>query len=195
MRRLWDEVRSSGLFLAPGISLLMGFGILPICLAVYMSLHRWKPVQGRFLGNSHYEKALGDITSALIVLAAFATLIVGVWLLTRDWRQTLQKRTLILVVTVGVVLFAAVLFFGKHFTKKPLLKTFFQNSLNLKDEGWEKLNYRWIGFFIFVAVLNEIVWRTQSESFWVNFKVWGLLPVSFIFVASQLPLIKKYKLK
>ena len=97
--------------------------------------------------------------------------------------------------TIINLLFAAVLFFGKHFTKKPLLKTFFQNSLNLKDEGWEKLNYRWIGFFIFVAVLNEIVWRTQSESFWVNFKVWGLLPVSFIFVASQLPLIKKYKLK
>ena len=66
--------------------------------------------------------------------------------------------------TIINLLFAAVLFFGKHFTKKPLLKTFFQNSLNLKDEGWEKLNYRWIGFFIFVAVLNEIVWRTQSES-------------------------------
>ena len=77
-----------------------------------MSLHRWKPVQGRFLGSSHYEKALGDITSALIVLAAFATLIVGVWLLTRDWRQAFEKRTLMLVITVGFVLFAAVIFRG-----------------------------------------------------------------------------------
>ena len=97
--------------------------------------------------------------------------------------------------TIINLLFAIVLFFGKFFTKKPLLKIFFQNALNLEDEGWKKLNYRWISFFIFVAVLNEIVWRTQSEVFWVNFKVWGLLPISFIFAASQFPLINKYKLK
>ena len=97
--------------------------------------------------------------------------------------------------TIINLLFAAVLFFGKYFTQKPLLKIFFQNALNLADEGWKKLNYRWIGFFIFVAILNEIVWRTQSEPFWVNFKVWGLLPISFLFAASQVPLINKYKLK
>ena len=97
--------------------------------------------------------------------------------------------------TIINLLFALVLFFGKFFTKKPLLKIFFKNAFDLKDEGWKKLNYRWISFFIFVAVLNEIVWRTQSEVFWVNFKVWGLLPISFIFVASQFPLINKYKLK
>ena len=97
--------------------------------------------------------------------------------------------------TIINLLFAIVLFFGKFFTKKPLLKMFFQNAFNLEDEGWKKLNYRWISFFIFVAVLNEIVWRTQSEAFWVNFKVWGLLPISFIFAASQFPLINKYKLK
>ena len=97
--------------------------------------------------------------------------------------------------TIINLLFALVLFFGKFFTKKPLLKIFFRNAFNLEDEGWKKLNYRWISFFIFVAVLNEIVWRTQSEIFWVNFKVWGLLPISFIFAASQFPLINKYKLK
>ena len=97
--------------------------------------------------------------------------------------------------TIINLLFALVLFFGKFFTKKPLLKIFFKNAFDLKDEGWKKLNYRWISFFIFVAVLNEIVWRTQSEVFWVNFKVWGLLPISFIFAASQFPLINKYKLK
>ena len=97
--------------------------------------------------------------------------------------------------TIINLLFAAVLFFGKYFTSKPLLKIFFQNTLNLKDEGWKKLNSRWIVFFILVAILNEIVWRTQSEPFWVNFKVWGLLPISFIFAASQVPLINKYKLK
>ena len=97
--------------------------------------------------------------------------------------------------TIINLLFALILFFGKYFTQKPLLKIFFQNTLHLQDEGWKKLNYRWIGFFIFVAILNEIVWRTQSEAFWVNFKVWGLLPISFLFAASQITLINKYKLK
>tara|TARA_B100000686_G_C16378358_1_gene756216 strand:+ start:216 stop:764 length:549 start_codon:yes stop_codon:yes gene_type:complete len=97
--------------------------------------------------------------------------------------------------TIINILFAIVLFFGKYFTEKPLLKVLFQNAFNLEDEGWKKLNNRWIGFFLFVALLNEIVWRTQSEMFWVNFKVWGLLPISFLFAASQVPLINKYKLK
>ena len=96
--------------------------------------------------------------------------------------------------TIVNLLFAAVLFFGKYFTRKPLLKIFFQNAFDLEDEGWKKLNYRWMCFFIFVAILNEIVWRTQSEAFWVNFKVWGLLPISFLFAASLVPLLKKYKL-
>ena len=97
--------------------------------------------------------------------------------------------------TIINLLFATVLYFGKYFTQKPLLKMFFQNAFSLNDEGWKKLTSRWIFFFIFVAVLNEIVWRTQSEPFWVNFKVWGLLPISFVFAASQVPLINKYKLK
>ena len=97
--------------------------------------------------------------------------------------------------TIINLLFAGILFFGKYVTKKPLLKIFFQNALNLEDEGWKKLSYRWIFFFIFIAILNEIVWRTQSETFWVNFKVWGLLPITFLFTASQFPLINKYKLK
>jgi len=70
---------------------------------------------------------------------------------------------------------------------------FFQNKINLKNEGWKKLNYYWIYFFLFVATLNEIVWRTQSELFWVNFKVWGLLPITIIFTAFQVSLITKYK--
>ena len=97
--------------------------------------------------------------------------------------------------TIINILFAAILFFGKYFTHQPLLKRLFNSSFTLEDKGWKILNDRWIVFFIFVAFLNEIVWRTQTEVFWVNFKVWGLLPVSFIFAASQISLINKYKLK
>ena len=97
--------------------------------------------------------------------------------------------------TIINLLFAGILFFGKYFTKKPLLKIFFKTAMDLENEGWKKLNDRWIVFFILIAILNEIVWRTQSEVFWVNFKVWGLLPISFVFAASQISLINKYKLK
>ncbi len=97
--------------------------------------------------------------------------------------------------TVINILFAAVLFFGQYITKKNLLKIFFQNKLNLTNEGWKKLNFYWIYFFIFVATLNELVWRTQSELFWVNFKVWGLLPITILFTASTIPIINKYKLE
>ena len=96
--------------------------------------------------------------------------------------------------TIINLLFAAVLLFGKYITQKPLLKIFFQNKIELQDEGWSKLNNRWVVFFVLVAILNEIVWRTQSEVFWVNFKIWGLLSITFLFTASTLPLIKKYKL-
>ena len=97
--------------------------------------------------------------------------------------------------TIINLLFAALLFFGKYFTKKPLLKIFFQNAFDLEDEGWKKLNSRWIIFFIFIAILNEAVWRSQPEIFWVNFKVWGLLPITSIFTLSLIPLINKYKTK
>ncbi|MBO6492447.1 MAG: septation protein A [Pelagibacteraceae bacterium] len=97
--------------------------------------------------------------------------------------------------TVVNILFALVLIFGKFFSKEPLLKKLFKNSFKLLDEGWNKFNDRWILFFFFLAILNEIVWRTQSEEFWVNFKVWGLLPISFLFTVSQIPLIKKYQIK
>ena len=96
--------------------------------------------------------------------------------------------------TVVNLVFAAILFFGRFFTQKPLLKIFFQKSIKLQDEGWQNLSYRWIYFFIFIAILNELVWRTQTEAFWVNFKVWGLLPISFLFIASQIPLMNKYKI-
>tara|TARA_B100000287_G_C20494658_1_gene726506 strand:- start:37 stop:576 length:540 start_codon:yes stop_codon:yes gene_type:complete len=95
--------------------------------------------------------------------------------------------------TIINILFAIVLLAGKVFSNKNFLKVFFKNSIKLEEAGWEKLMYRWVAFFIFLAILNEIVWRTQTEEAWVNFKVWGILPITFIFTAFQIPLIQKYK--
>ena len=95
--------------------------------------------------------------------------------------------------TIINILFGLALLFGKYFTNEPVLKKILGKSIVLKDEGWNILSRRWIFFFFTIALLNEIVWRTQSEEFWVNFKVWGLLPITFIFTAFQVSLITKYK--
>ncbi len=95
--------------------------------------------------------------------------------------------------TIINLIFAFALFFGKVVLNKNFLKKLFESSIKLEEAGWDKLIIRWIVFFIFLAILNEAVWRTQTEEFWINFKVWGILPITFIFTAFQLPLIQKYK--
>ena len=96
--------------------------------------------------------------------------------------------------TIINILFGLALIFGRYFTNEPVLKRLMGKSIALTDEGWEILNKRWTYFFFGLAILNEIIWRTQSEEFWVNFKVWGMLPITFIFTAFQIGLINKYKL-
>ena len=96
--------------------------------------------------------------------------------------------------TIINIIFAIALFFGRYFTSEPILKKILGKTMPLNNEGWNKLNLRWIFFFFFLAILNEFIWRTQSEEFWVNFKVWGMMPITIIFTAFQIPLINKYKI-
>ena len=96
--------------------------------------------------------------------------------------------------TIINIMFALMLFFGKYFTNEPILKKIMGKSIPLTDIGWEILNKRWMYFFFGLALLNEIVWRTQTEEFWVNFKVWGMLPITIIFTGFQIPLINKHKI-
>ena len=96
--------------------------------------------------------------------------------------------------TIVNILFGLALLFGKYFTDEPILKKILGKSIMLTNEGWNILNKRWMIFFFALALTNELVWRTQSEEFWVNFKVWGMLPIAFIFTAFQVSLITKHKI-
>ena len=96
--------------------------------------------------------------------------------------------------TIINILFGLALFFGKYFTKEPVLKKILGKSISLSNIGWDLLNKRWMYFFFGLAILNECVWRTQTEEFWVNFKVWGMLPITFIFTGFQISLINKHKI-
>jgi len=95
--------------------------------------------------------------------------------------------------TIINIMFAIILLISNKFFNKNLLKTLLQTAIIMNDNGWKKLNLRWAYFFIFLAALNELVWRTQTEELWVNFKVWAILPITLLFTIMQIPLINKYK--
>mgnify|MGYP003302757583 CR=1 FL=1 len=90
--------------------------------------------------------------------------------------------------TIINIIFAGILFIG-NILNKPLLKHLMGASINMKDEGWFELSKRWVVFFIFLAILNEIIWRNFSKAYgnqptddiWINFKVFGILILTFIF--------------
>jgi intracellular septation protein len=93
--------------------------------------------------------------------------------------------------TIIYVLFGGVLLVGLAFGKS-LLGVVFDSVFHLTQEGWRRLTVRWALFFLTLAVLNEIVWRTQTTDIWVSFKVFGVVPLTFLFAALQYPLLTKY---
>lgn len=95
--------------------------------------------------------------------------------------------------TIVNVLFGTVLLGGLFFGKS-LLGYVFDSVFRLDDEGWRKLTFRWGVFFFFLALVNEVVWRSFSTDFWVSFKVFGVMPITIAFTLSQLPLIQRHTL-
>src|SRR5712671_3205114 len=119
------------------------------------------------------------VTAVIVVVFGGATLIL------QDEQFIKIKPTII------YVLFGSVLLGGLAFGK-PLLGMVFDSVFNLTEEGWRKLTLRWALFFFVLAVLNEVVWRTQSDVFWGAFKLFGVVPLTFVFAALQYPLLTKY---
>lgn len=94
--------------------------------------------------------------------------------------------------TIVNLMFASILFAGLYF-RKSLLKYVLGEAFSLTDEGWRILTIRWALFFVFLAGLNEVVWRNFSEDFWVSFKLWGLMPLTMVFAMSQVGLLQRYE--
>ncbi|MGO9544315.1 MAG: septation protein A [Rhodomicrobium sp.] len=106
----------------------------------------------------------------------------------------LQDPTFIKIkATILYCLFAGALAGGLLF-RKLLLKILLGEALQMQDEGWRLLTLRWIGFFVFLAIVNEIVWRNFSEATWVGFKSFGVMPLTFMFMMAQISLIMKYQI-
>ena len=95
--------------------------------------------------------------------------------------------------TIVNALFAAALF-GGLLAGHSLLKVVFGEVFKLNEDGWRKLTLRWACFFTFLAVLNEVVWRTVSTDTWVSFKVFAIMPLTMIFALSQIGLLKAHEI-
>lgn len=121
-----------------------------------------------------------------VVTAVLVVVFGGLTFLLDDPRFIKIKPTII------NLLFAGVLFAGLMM-RRPLLKMLFGEAFNLTEEGWRKLSIRWAVFFVVLAALNEVVWRNFSESVWVNFKVFGILPLTLVFAMAQVGLIKRHE--
>src|SRR5947209_16351029 len=93
--------------------------------------------------------------------------------------------------TIIYGLFAAVLAGGLLFGRS-FIAVMFDQMFNLTPQGWRILTLRWALFFFAMAILNEMIWRTQSTDIWVNFKVFGVTPLTMIFAIAQMPLTKRY---
>jgi intracellular septation protein len=158
-----------------------------------------------FFANSHFGIFGATATFMVAVLVA----LVVSYVLTRHFPIMAMVTAFIVIVfggltlilhdatfikvkpTIIYALFGAVLIGGLFFNK-PLLGIVFDSLFHLTEEGWRKLTLRWAIFFFALAVLNEIVWRNTSTNVWVDFKVFGVMPLTFAFGALQVPLLNKY---
>ena len=123
-----------------------------------------------------------------VVTAVIVLVFGGMTLVLHDEQFIKLKPTIIYVLFGGTLLAGLAL-------DKPFLSILFDQMFHLSEEGWRKLTWRWVLFFFALAIANEIVWRTQSTDFWVSFKLFGVVPLTFLFGALQMPLINKYSVE
>jgi intracellular septation protein len=127
----------------------------------------------------------GRIPIMPMVSGVFVLVFGGLTLLLQDELFIKMKPTIV------NVLFAGILFGGLAYDQ-PLLKILFGEVFRLREPGWRVLTFRWACFFVCLALLNEVIWRSFSTDFWVSFKVFGIMPLTFAFALAQVGLLKRY---
>ena len=172
-----------------GLKLLIELGPLLIFFAVYAKFGIFTAT-GVLMGTMVLSLVaskllLGRITVMPVVTAVIIFIFGGLTLWLNDASFIKLKPTIINILFAGLLSLGLVI-------KRPFLKLLFGEAFQMTEEGWYRLTVRWIFFFLVVASLNEVVWRNFSESTWVNFKVFGILPLTMIFAAAQIKLIQKF---
>ncbi len=175
--------------LSPGLKLLIEAGPL---LAFFLVNAKW----GIFAGTAVYmvTASAAMLASWLLIRRVAVMPVVALVFVLAFGALTiwLHDDTFIKIkVTLINALFGAILLIGLALGRL-WLKLIMGEALEMDDEGWRKLTLRWGLFFFFLAALNEVVWRSVSTDAWVNFKVFGLLPITFVFAFAQAPLMQKH---
>ena len=130
---------------------------------------------------------LGRIAIMPLITSVFVLVFGGLTLWLQDDHFIKIKPTIV------NGLFATILFTGLA-TGRLFLKIVFGDVMRLSEEGWRILTLRWALFFVFLALLNEVMWRGFSTDTWVAFKVFGIMPITFVFALAQIGLLKKYEI-
>ncbi len=130
---------------------------------------------------------LGHISPTMIATAALVLGFGAMTLWLHDPSFIKMKPTIINLLFAGMLL-------GGLALGKLLLKLLLGEALRLTDTGWRLLTWRWALFFVALAILNELIWRNLSETTWASFKVFGILPLTMVFFACQIGLIRRHGL-
>jgi intracellular septation protein len=129
---------------------------------------------------------LGRMPIMPLVSGFFVVVFGGLTLLLQDAIFIKMKPTI-------VNLFFATMLFAAWRLRRPVLQYLVGDFLKLSQAGWGKLTFRWACFFVWLAALNEIVWRNFSESAWVGFKIWGIIPLTMAFAIAQIGILKRFE--
>ncbi len=181
--------------LGQGAKLLVDVGPIAIFMIAYNVANRMQPDQALFIATG-------------VFMAATAAALGYAWLVERRLPAMLMVSGVLVLVFGGLTLwlhdglfikikptivnlFYAAVIFGGLLVRVNVWKLLFGSIWTLSDKAWTTLAVRWGVFFIFLAGLNEYIWRSYSEVFWANFKFWGVLPLTLIFALSQIPLVVK----
>jgi intracellular septation protein len=179
--------------------MLIDYGPLIAFLVTYFAAERLLPEGGIYWATGVLmlttiaalvasRLVLGRFSLPPLITAALVVVFGGLTLWLQDPLFVMLKPTIINLIFAGVLGFGLV-------TRRPLLKLLMGEMLKLTEEGWHKLTIRWIGFFLAMALLNEIVWRNFSQSTWVSFKVLGIVSLTVLFAVAQVGLIKRHEAK
>lgn len=188
-----DDVKASARRkLAPGLKLALEMGPLVLFFAAYSRFGIFPGTAVLMVATTVALAVTYVMTKHVPVMPLVTAVMVlvfgGLTLILQDATFVKMKATIV------YLLFAAALLGGLLFGK-ALLSVAFDAMMNLTEEGWRKLTFRWGLFFLAMACVNEFVWRTQTEDFWVKFKVFGFVPLTIVFALSQTPLMLRYELK
>ena len=179
--------------------LLVDLGPVALFMLTYNLAHRFDATHAIFwatgvfmaatLAGLAYARFVQKRTPPMLIVTAVVVLVFG------GLTIALQNALFIKIKPTIINLLYATVIFGGLLFRQNIWKMLFRSAFDLPDHAWNILAVRWGSFFVFLAALNEVVWRNTSEEFWANFKFFGVFPITIAFALANVPLLMKHQRK